>query len=135
MHRAQITVHADEPIGTIRPELYGHFAEHLGACVDEGIWVGVDSLIPNVNGIRADVIEAIRKLSPPVIRWPGGCFADDYHWEDGVGPRGSAAAGERVVGTYDRSEPFRHARVHPVLPARGGSRISRGMSDPARRAS
>src|SRR3954453_14071320 len=87
MHRAQITVHADEPIGTIRPELYGHFAEHLGACVDEGIWVGVNSLIPNVNGIRADVIEAIRKLSPPVIRWPGGCFADDYHWEDGVGPR------------------------------------------------
>ena len=87
MARAKITVHPDQPIATIRPELYGHFAEHLGGCVDGGLWVGEDSPIPNYAGLRADAIEALRKLNPPVLRWPGGCFADDYHWEDGVGPR------------------------------------------------
>ena len=83
---ASITVHAQEPGATINPLLYGHFVEHLGRCVDEGIWVGPDSPIPNDGGIRLDVVEALRRLRPPVVRWPGGCFADDYHWEDGVGP-------------------------------------------------
>jgi alpha-N-arabinofuranosidase len=85
--RAKLTVHLDQPIGHIRPEFYGHFSEHLGACVDEGIWVGRGSKIANVDGLRADVIEALRKIRVPVMRWPGGCFADDYHWTDGVGPR------------------------------------------------
>ncbi len=71
----------------INPNIYGHFAEHLGTCIYEGVWVGEDSPIPNVGGIRKDVVEALRKIQPPVLRWPGGCFADDYHWEDGVGPR------------------------------------------------
>jgi alpha-N-arabinofuranosidase len=71
----------------IRPELYGHFAEHLGAGIDGGIWVGEESSIPNFGGIRSDVLDALRQLHPPVLRWPGGCYADDYHWEDGVGPR------------------------------------------------
>src|SRR4051794_41066422 len=82
-----ITVHLDEPGATIRPELYGHFAEHLGACVDEGLWVGEGSSIPNIGGLRSDIIEALRRLHVPVLRWPGGCFADDYHWQDGIGPR------------------------------------------------
>lgn len=67
--------------------LYGHFSEHLGRCIYEGYWVGEDSTIPNVRGIRTDVVAALRKIKTPVMRWPGGCFADEYHWMDGVGPR------------------------------------------------
>lgn len=72
---------------TVAPEIYGQFAEHLGRCIYGGIWVGEDSSIPNTNGYRNDVIEAFRALEIPVLRWPGGCFADDYHWRDGIGPR------------------------------------------------
>lgn len=71
----------------INRNIYGHFAEHLGRCIYEGIWVGEDSPIPNVRGIRTDVVEALRKIKAPVLRWPGGCFADEYHWMDGIGPR------------------------------------------------
>jgi alpha-N-arabinofuranosidase len=67
--------------------IYGHFSEHLGRCIYEGYWVGEDSEIPNVRGIRKDVVEALRKMKIPVLRWPGGCFADEYHWMDGIGPR------------------------------------------------
>jgi len=67
--------------------IYGHFSEHLGRCIYEGYWVGEDSTIPNVRGIRTDVVEALRKIKAPVMRWPGGCFADEYHWMDGIGPR------------------------------------------------
>lgn len=66
--------------------IYGHFSEHLGRCIYEGYWVGEDSPIPNVRGIRTDVVEALRKIKAPVMRWPGGCFADEYHWMDGIGP-------------------------------------------------
>jgi len=82
----KITVHPTERLGRIRPELYGHFAEHLGACVYGGLCVPEDSSIPNTSGLRLDVIEALKRVRVPVLRWPGGCFADDYHWEDGVGP-------------------------------------------------
>jgi len=85
----RIVVNADLGGHTINPNIYGHFAEHLGRCIYEGIWVGEDSPIPNTGGIRNDVSAALRKMKPPVIRWPGGCYADDYHWEDGVGPRAS----------------------------------------------
>ncbi|MGC9467540.1 MAG: alpha-N-arabinofuranosidase [Anaerolineae bacterium] len=84
---AKITINPNDIVATINPNIYGHFAEHLGRCIYEGIWVGEDSAIPNTGGIRNDVVAALKKLRPPVIRWPGGCFADDYHWEDGVGPR------------------------------------------------
>src|SRR5512140_3565127 len=84
---AHIRVLLDEPLGTINPNLYGHFAEHLGTCINDGVWVGEDSPLPNTGGIRRDVVEALRRLHPPVLRWPGGCFADDYHWRDGIGPR------------------------------------------------
>ncbi len=71
----------------ISRHVYGHFAEHLGHCIYGGIFVGEDSDIPNVRGIRTDVVEALRALDIPNLRWPGGCFADEYHWRDGVGPR------------------------------------------------
>ena len=80
-------VNASDKLGHINPELYGHFSEHLGRCIYEGIFVGKDSDIPNTDGIRNDVIEAFRQIKMPVLRWPGGCFADTYHWKDGVGPQ------------------------------------------------
>nr|WP_245349386.1 alpha-L-arabinofuranosidase C-terminal domain-containing protein [Brachybacterium fresconis] len=75
------------PGPTISRHLYGHFAEHLGRCIYGGFFVGEDSEIPNIRGIRRDVVEALRALQIPNLRWPGGCFADDYHWKDGLGPR------------------------------------------------
>lgn len=71
----------------INKNIYGHFAEHLGRCIYDGIWVGPDSDIPNVDGYRKDVLEALQALEIPVLRWPGGCFADTYHWMEGIGPR------------------------------------------------
>lgn len=82
-----LTVKADEPGDTISRYLYGQFAEHLGRGIYEGIWVGEDSEIPNTRGFRDDVIAALKELQIPVIRWPGGCFADEYNWRDGIGPR------------------------------------------------
>lgn len=76
----------------INRHIYGHFAEHLGRCVTEGLWVGEDSPIPNVRGIRSDVVAALRNLNIPNLRWPGGCFADEYHWMDGIGPRSQRPA-------------------------------------------
>ncbi len=81
----QVKVVVDEVIGQINRDIFGHFIEHLGRCVYEGIWVGPDSKIPNTRGLRNDVIAALRKVKPSVLRWPGGCFADDYHWRDGIG--------------------------------------------------
>ncbi len=75
------------PEVTIDRHIYGHFAEHLGRCIYEGVWVGEDSPIPNTRGIRNDVVEALRQIRIPNLRWPGGCFADEYHWKYGVGPR------------------------------------------------
>lgn len=71
----------------INRHIYGHFAEHLGRCIYDGFWVGEDSAIPNIRGIRTDIVEALRALDIPNLRWPGGCFADTYHWRDGIGPR------------------------------------------------
>lgn len=84
---AKITVNADLGKHRINRNIYGHFSEHLGRCIYGGIWVGEDSSIPNTDGIRNSVIEALRNIKIPVLRWPGGCFADEYHWKDGVGPR------------------------------------------------
>lgn len=82
-----VTPQPAEGSPVVSPEIYGQFAEHLGRCIYGGIWVGPDSEIPNINGYRTDVVEAFRDLEIPVLRWPGGCFADDYHWRDGIGPR------------------------------------------------
>src|SRR3954451_3725603 len=84
---ASAVIRGDQEGGRIDRHIYGHFAEHLGRCIYEGIWVGEDSKIPNTRGIRNDVVAALKELKVPVLRWPGGCFADDYHWQDGIGPR------------------------------------------------
>lgn len=82
----RIEIQPSAEIGVIRPELHGQFAEHLGSCIYGGLWVGKDSPIPNIDGYRKQAIESLRALGIPVLRWPGGCFADDYHWRDGIGP-------------------------------------------------
>ncbi len=82
-----LIIDADQGHYTINPNIYGHFAEHLGRCIYGGIYVGEDSPIPNTDGIRNDVVEALRNMKIPVLRWPGGCFADEYHWMDGIGPK------------------------------------------------
>ncbi|MEX2124616.1 MAG: alpha-N-arabinofuranosidase [Woeseia sp.] len=83
-----VTIHADRPGAKINRNIYGQFAEHLGHGIYEGVWVGEDSGIPHTRGYRNDVVEALKKLRVPLVRWPGGCFADEYHWRDGIGPRG-----------------------------------------------
>ncbi|MGH9882346.1 MAG: alpha-L-arabinofuranosidase, partial [Pyrinomonadaceae bacterium] len=84
---SRIEVLLGEPIGTIAPEIYGHFAEHLGGVIYDGVWVGENSRIPNIGGIRKSLVDALRRIKPSVIRWPGGCFADSYDWRDGIGPK------------------------------------------------
>lgn len=84
---ATIKLNTATPGAKINKEIYGQFAEHLGSCIYGGLWVGKDSPIPNIDGYRKDVFEALKELQIPVLRWPGGCFADDYHWRDGIGPQ------------------------------------------------
>jgi alpha-L-arabinofuranosidase len=84
-----VEVLLDEPIGTISPDLYGHFTEHIGGVIYDGIWVGPDSPVPNQGGIRTALVEHMKRIKPSVVRWPGGCFADSYNWRDGIGPRAS----------------------------------------------
>lgn len=84
----RIVLHAEKAKDTINRNIYGHFAEHLGRCIYEGVYVGDDNnKIPHRNGMRLDVIDALKKLKTPVLRWPGGCFADTYHWKDAIGPK------------------------------------------------
>ncbi len=92
-----ITINAARTKGTINRNIYGHFAEHLGRCIYQGIFVGEDSQIPNVNGMRTDVVAALKHIQIPVLRWPGGCFADEYHWQDGIGPQENR---KRMVNTH-----------------------------------
>ncbi len=94
----QITIEPAKAKDTISKNIYGHFAEHLGKCIYGGFYVGAgNKLIPNKNGIRLDVIEALKKLKIPVLRWPGGCFADNYHWKDGIGPKEKRKPIENVM--------------------------------------
>lgn len=87
-----IEIFVDEPLGTISRNIYGHFTEHIGGVIYDGVWVGEDSKIPNVYGIRKALIDALREIKASVIRWPGGCFADSYDWRDGIGPRAQRPA-------------------------------------------
>jgi alpha-N-arabinofuranosidase len=89
---AHVTIDATKPGPVINRNIYGQFSEHLGRCIYEGIWVEENSPIPNTKGYRNDVLAAVKELQVPVLRWPGGCFADEYHWRDGIGPRESRPA-------------------------------------------
>src|SRR5476649_3094984 len=84
---ANVTIDTSKPGAEIDRHVYGQFAEHLGRGIYEGVWVGENSKIPNIHGYRKDVVEALRHIHVPVVRWPGGCFGDLYDWRDGIGPR------------------------------------------------
>jgi alpha-L-arabinofuranosidase len=90
--RVELTVDASRTGAKIDRNIFGQFAEHLGHGIYEGVWVGPDSTIPNTRGIRNDVVAALRELRVPNVRWPGGCFADEYHWRNGIGPAGRRPA-------------------------------------------
>lgn len=136
----RISILLDEPISVIRPALHGHFAEHLGACVEGGIWVREDCKdIEHIGGIRRDVIEALKRISPPVLRWPGGCFADDYHWRDGIGPRADRPRSVNIhwgqtiednhFGTHEFLNFCRLIGAEPYLAGNMGSGSPREMRD------
>ncbi len=99
----EITVNVDQKGPTINRHIFGQFAEHLGRGIYEGVWVGEESEIPNTRGIRNDVVEALKELSVPNVRWPGGCFADEYHWRDGIGSKESRQS--RINASWGRDEP------------------------------
>jgi alpha-N-arabinofuranosidase len=120
---SRIEVLLNEPLGTISPNLYGHFAENLSGVIYDGIWVGPNSKVPNVDGIRKDLIDEMRKINPPVVRFPGGCFADSYDWRDGIGPAekrprrtnfwaGGESNGAPATHRYDPNEFGTNEFVH-----------------------
>ena len=127
---SHIEILVDEPIATIAPEIYGHFTEHIGSVIYDGIYVGEGSKIPNQNGLRSALIEKMRAIKAPVIRWPGGCFADSYDWRDGIGPKNKTAATHQFLGGSIpcrdpeseppadlRAERVRHRRLCALLQA------------------
>src|SRR5260370_16915473 len=83
---SRIEVLPGEPLSTISPNIYGHFTENLGGVIYDGVWVGKNSKVSNIDGIRKELVEQMRKIKSPVVRYPGGCFADSYDWPDGIGP-------------------------------------------------
>jgi alpha-N-arabinofuranosidase len=112
---AKNTLIVDVDLGkeVISKNIYGHFSEHLGACIYGGYWVGEDSPIPNTRGIRKDVVEALKKIDIPVLRWPGGCFADEYHWKDGIGSKDKRPA---MINTHwGRVTENNHFGTHEFL--------------------
>ncbi|MFK4872615.1 alpha-N-arabinofuranosidase [Novosphingobium sp. ZW T3_23] len=137
--RSEVTISAGAGGPTIDPDIYGQFVEHLGRGVYEGIWVGPDSAIPNVRGIRSDVVAALRRVKVPVIRWPGGCFADGYHWRDGIGPadkrpRGINAAWSKspetnAFGTHEFMDFLGQIGAKPFISVNLGSGSVREADD------
>ncbi len=90
-------INPNQKISKISKDIYGHFSEHLGRCIYEGLYVGEDSPVPNIKGMRKDVVDALREMGIPVLRWPGGCFADEYHWKDGIGEKSKR---KKMINTH-----------------------------------
>ncbi len=109
---ARIDILPGEPIGTISPEIYSHFIEHLGGVIYDGVWVGEGSKIPNEGGIRKAFIDTMRAVKAPVLRWPGGCFADSYDWRDGIGPAAKRPARTGFWGQQDSNQYGLHEFMH-----------------------
>src|SRR5690606_13303018 len=98
MAQNTVVLNPDNAQVKISKHIYGHFAEHLGRCIYGGFYVGEDNkVIPNTAGVRNDIIDALKKLKIPNLRWPGGCFADTYHWKDGIGPKNQRPS---IVNTW-----------------------------------
>ena len=137
---SKLTIHADEILGTISPYIQGHFAEHLGRCCYDGLWVGLDSPIPNQGGFRTDILEALKAVGVPQLRWPGGCFADSYHWRDGIGaaearPRtwaescGLNVVEDNTLGTHEFIALCKAIGADPYLAGNVGSGSAQELAD------
>ena len=136
---AKISISREQSAGTISRYIYGNFSEHLGHCIYGGIFVGKDSSIPNVNGIRTDVVEAMKAIRLPVLRWPGGCFADEYHWRDGIGPQEKrrnmvntnwgGVTEDNSFGTHEFMELCRQVGCEPYITGNVGSGTAQEMSE------
>jgi alpha-N-arabinofuranosidase len=123
----------------INKEIYGHFSEHLGRCIYEGIYVGKNSKIPNTNGMRNDVVEALKNIKVPVLRWPGGCFADEYHWKDGIGDQTlrkkminthwGGVVEDNSFGTHEFMELCRQLDCEPYINGNVGSGTVQEMQE------
>lgn len=135
----RLIVHPGVRKSLIHPEIYGHFSEHLGRCIYGGVFVGKDSPIPNVNGMRTDVVTALKRIHLPALRWPGGCFADEYHWRDGVGPLSSrvkminshwgGVVEDNSFGAHEFFELCRQLGCEPYVNGNLGSGTVREMQD------
>ena len=139
LSQSKVTLHADEGKTTINKNIYGHFAEHLGHCIYDGFYVGENSSIPNSNGVRTDIIEALKKLKVANLRWPGGCFADTYQWKDGIGPKDKRPAminrwwggvtEDNSFGTHDFLDMCEKIGAQPYLAANVGSGTVQNLID------
>ncbi|MBQ8201904.1 MAG: alpha-N-arabinofuranosidase [Clostridia bacterium] len=136
---AKIRLNAANTGAVINRNIYGHFSEHLGRCIYGGLYVGEDSPIPNKKGMRTDVVEALRHIKVPVLRWPGGCFADEYHWEDGIGPKETrkrmvntnwgGVVEDNSFGTHEFLELCEQIGCEPYINGNVGSGTVREMSE------
>ena len=136
---AKLYINPNRKMGHINPELQGHFSEHLGRCIYEGLYVGEGSDIPNVNGMRTDVVEALKEMKIPVLRWPGGCFADEYHWKDGIGDKAKrkkminthwgGVVEDNSFGTHEFMELCRQLGCKPYVNGNVGSGTVQEMSE------
>ena len=136
---SKLIVHTEEKKSKISRNLYGNFSEHLGRCIYNGVYVGENSEIPNVNGMRCDVVEALKAIRLPVLRWPGGCFADEYHWKDGIGPKESrkkmvnthwgGVVEDNSFGTHEFLELCRQIGCEPYINGNVGSGTVQEMSE------
>ena len=142
---AEVELRLDEPGPLLNPHIYGHFIEHLGGVVYDGIWVGRDSKVPNVEGLRQRFVDDMKRLGAPNLRWPGGCFADGYHWRDGIGPaakrpktynfwesrmpKGLHATETNQFGVHEFMRLCRLVGAEPYLAANVGSGSPREFHD------
>ena len=132
-------INPNQKLGTISKHIYGNFSEHLGRCIYEGLYVGENSPIPNVNGMRCDVVNALKEIKLPVLRWPGGCFADEYHWKDGIGPKENrrkminthwgGVVEDNSFGTHEFFELCRQLGCEPYITGNVGSGTVQEMSE------
>ncbi len=139
MANKHLVIQTKNTRGTIRKEVYGHFSEHLGRCIYNGIFVPEDSDIPNHKGMRDDVVQALKDMKIPVLRWPGGCFADEYHWQNGIGPKENRVkminthwggiTEDNSFGTHEFMELCRQLECEPYISGNVGSGTVRELSE------
>jgi alpha-N-arabinofuranosidase len=139
MPPARLTIHTAEPGPVIDRHIFGHFAEHLGRCIYDGLWVGEQSRVPHVRGWRRDLVAALKQIRVPNLRWPGGCFADDYHWREGIGPREKrprrinahwgGVVEDNSVGTHEFLDLCEQIGCEPYLAGNVGSGSPRELRE------